>query len=98
LEESKRDREQTRLAQERDQYLRAMQDIPMINGDEGRSFLSTYFRTFEDTTALWDDRLRASLLSSRLHGPAKLQFDALSVDAQTSFASANSDTKHPQKQ
>jgi len=94
LEESKRDREQTRLAQERDQYLRAMQNIPMINGDEGRSFLSTYFRTFEDTTALWDDRLRASLLSSRLHGPAKLQFDALSVDAQTSYQRVKSSLLH----
>lgn len=85
MQENKQDRELARQSQERDHYLRAMQSLSMISGNEGRSFLSTYFRTFEDTTALWDDRLRASLLSSKLEGSARVQFDALGLDAQTSY-------------
>jgi hypothetical protein len=68
-------------------YMQAITILPKLYGDKGRSQISAYFRNFEAITYSWSSLRRATLLSTRLEGSARLLFEAATEEAQQDYES-----------
>jgi len=77
--------EETNRITRQGQYFSTMNSLATIYGDEGRSKIESYFRTFECMTAGWDEYTKATLLASKLQNQARLLYDSLSKNEQVSF-------------
>ena len=68
-------------------YMQAITTLPKLYGDEGRTHINSYFRNFEAITYGWSSKRQATLLSTRLEGPARNRYEAATEEEQQSYES-----------
>ena len=68
-------------------YMQAITTLPKLYSDEGRTQVNAYFRNFEAITYHWSSKRQATLLSTRLEGPARNRFEAATEEVQQCYES-----------